>query len=133
MRPLLIVGAGGLGRETLAAARATNEVTPTWEVVGFLDDDPTVQGTLIDGARVVGPTNHVAHHPDTAAVVTIGNPGDFTSRRRIVSELDLRPDRWATVVHPAAVVARGPGSATARSSWPVPSRPARSTSAPMWW
>lgn len=107
MRPLLIVGAGGLGRETLAAARATNEVAPTWEVVGFLDDDPTLQGTLIDGAPVVGPTSHVADRLDTAAVVTIGNPGDFTGRRRIVAELDLRPHRWATVIHPAAVVARG--------------------------
>jgi len=107
VRPLLIIGAGGLGRETLAAARATNEVTPTWDVVGFLDDDPTVQGTSIDGAPVVGPTSHVSRLPDTAAVVTIGNPGDFTSRRRIVAALGLQPDRWATVVHPAAIVARG--------------------------
>jgi len=107
VRPLLIIGAGGLGRETLAAARATNEVTPTWEVVGFLDDAPGLQGTLIDGAPVVGPTSRIVHDPDAAAVVTIGNPADFTGRRRIVSELDIRPDRWATVVHPAAVVARG--------------------------
>jgi len=103
----LIIGAGGLGRETLVAAHATNDVTPTWEVLGFLDDDPSIQGRVLDGAPVVGPTSSISGYPDAAAVVTIGNPGDFTSRRRIVSELDLGPDRWATVIHPAAVVARG--------------------------
>jgi sugar O-acyltransferase (sialic acid O-acetyltransferase NeuD family) len=114
VRRLLIIGSGGFGRETLAAARAVNEVTPTWEIMGFLDDDRALEGHVIDGAPVVGPIRTIAASPDAAAVVTVGNPDNFTSRRRIVAELDLAPDRWATIVHPAAVVARGteigPGS-----------------------
>lgn len=114
MRRLVIVGSGGFGRETLAAARAVNDVTPTWEIVGFLDDDPALEGHVIDGAPVVGTIDAIATWADVTAVVTIGSPDNFTARRRIVAELDLAPDRWATIVHPAAVVARGteigPGS-----------------------
>ena len=35
---LVIFGAGGLGREVLVLARQINEVSPTWELVGFFDD-----------------------------------------------------------------------------------------------
>jgi len=114
VRPLLIIGAGGLGRETLVAARAVNDVTPTWTIIGFLDDDPNIEGHVIDGVPVIGPTSAAAGYPHAAAVVTIGNPDNFTTRRRIVSKLHLDVGRWATIIHPAAVIARGthvgPGS-----------------------
>jgi sugar O-acyltransferase (sialic acid O-acetyltransferase NeuD family) len=107
MRPLLIIGAGGFGRETLNAVRAVNEVTPTWAIEGFLDDDRCIEGCLIDGVPVIGPISAVDAHPDADAVVTIGNPDNYTSRRTIVSKLNLQADRWATIIHPAAVVAPG--------------------------
>ena len=114
MRPLLIIGAGGCGRETLVAARAANAASRSWTTIGFLDDDPDLQGAVIDGATVVGITDDLAAHPDAAVVVTIGNPGNYTTRRKVVTRLDLPDHRWATIVHPAAVIAPGthigPGS-----------------------
>jgi sugar O-acyltransferase (sialic acid O-acetyltransferase NeuD family) len=113
-RPLLIVGAAGFGRETLEAVRACNLVRPTWDLVGFLDDDPALQRRDVDGLPVVGRVDDLTRHPSAAAVVTIGNPSNFTWRRQIVSRLGSPPGRWATVVHPAASIpasARvGPGS-----------------------
>jgi sugar O-acyltransferase (sialic acid O-acetyltransferase NeuD family) len=113
-RPLLIVGAGGFGRETLEAVRACNLVQPTWDVVGFLDDDPALQKRHVDGVPVVGRVDDLTRHPSAAAVVTIGNPSNFTWRWRIVDRLGSPPGRWTAVVHPAAsisVSARvGPGT-----------------------
>ena len=103
-RPLLVIGAGGFGRETLEAVRACNLVQPTWEVVGFLDDDPALQQRDVDGVPVVGRIDDLTRQSAAAAVVTIGNPSDFTSRRRIVERLGLPPGGWATVVHPAASI-----------------------------
>lgn len=39
---LAIFGAGGLGREVLVLAHQINEAAPTWELLGFFDDQPPV-------------------------------------------------------------------------------------------
>jgi sugar O-acyltransferase (sialic acid O-acetyltransferase NeuD family) len=103
-RQLLLVGAGGFGRETAEAVRAVNAIRPTWRLVGFLDDDPEAQGNLIGGVPVVGPIAAVHDHPDADVVICTGRPGDYTSRRLIAQRLGLDDDRYATVVHPSATV-----------------------------
>ena len=114
LRPLLIIGAGGFGRETVEAVRAVNQARPTWDLIGFLDDGASHQGMVIDGAPVVGPAAALADHPDASVVITIGNPDSFTVRRAIVRRLDLPAERYATIVHPAASIASsahvGPGT-----------------------
>lgn len=114
LTPLLIAGTGGFGREALEAVRACNRVEPAWEVLGWLDDDPALEGRSVDGHPVLGPVASVADHPDARLIIAIGNPGNFTHRHRIVGQLGLPDERYATVVHPAAVLAGGtavgPGS-----------------------
>ena len=107
MRDLVIVGAGGFARETAAAADAA------WRVLGFVDDDPALHGTVRSGRPVLGAVDGVAGL-DAAVVVCVGNPRDYAARRRIVDRLALPAHRYATVVHPAAEVGAGsvvgPGS-----------------------
>jgi sugar O-acyltransferase (sialic acid O-acetyltransferase NeuD family) len=113
-QPLVIVGAGGFARETAAAVHACNEVRPTWQLRGFLDDNPALHGTDRDGLPILGPADAVADMEDIAVVVCVGSPRDYTPRRRLVERLDLPTDRYATVVHPSASVGPdclvGPGS-----------------------
>lgn len=107
MRELVIVGAGGFARETAAAATAAG-----WRVLGFADDDPALHGTIRSGLPVLGPIADVGQ--DAAVVVCVGNPRNYTARQQIVERLGLPAERYATVVHPAAVVGAGsvvgPGS-----------------------
>lgn len=114
MQPLLVVGTGGFGRETVEVVRAINEERPTWELVGFLDDDPALHGVEVEGLPVLGPSGGVDAYPRSKVVVSIGNPSNYFSRKRIVRRLGLEPSRYATLVHPAAVVPRsaqlGPGT-----------------------
>jgi sugar O-acyltransferase (sialic acid O-acetyltransferase NeuD family) len=102
--PLVLVGPGGFGRETAELVRAVNAVAPRWDLVGFLDDDPTRWGATVSGIPVVGGLDALAGHPDARVVVCTGHPGNFTSKKRIVRRLGLAPERYATLVHPAAVV-----------------------------
>ena len=39
MRDIAIYGAGGLGREIACVLKKINMVTPTWNLLGFFDDD----------------------------------------------------------------------------------------------
>jgi len=52
--------------------------------------------------------------PDVSVVVCTGRPGNYASRPRIVEKLGLPPERYATIIHPAATVSAtsqvGPGS-----------------------
>lgn len=113
-RPLLLVGAGGFARETLELVNAVNHVAPTWDVVGLLDDDPATHGRRIHGADVIGPPGAVHEHPDALITACVASPGDALRRLALVARLDLRPERYATLVHPTAVVPAsasvGPGT-----------------------
>lgn len=101
---LLIVGAGGFSRETAEAVKALNAVQPTWRLLGFLDDSPALQGTLIGGVPVLGPIDLVDEHPHARIVITTGRPDNYVSRRLISRRLGLEDDRYATIVHPTATI-----------------------------
>jgi sugar O-acyltransferase (sialic acid O-acetyltransferase NeuD family) len=101
---LVLIGAGGFGRETAQAVRDLNRNGAQWRLVGFLDDDPARHGTVVDGTPILGGRNELRHLAGASVVVCTGRPGDYVSRLRIVGELGLPLERYATIVHPAAVV-----------------------------
>lgn len=109
--PLLLLGAGGFGREAAEAVRAVNAAhaaatgTDRWELLGFLDDSPALHGRTVSGAPVVGGFAEVERHPGAQIIVCTGHPGNFGSKRKIVERLDLPAERYATLVHPAAALA----------------------------
>lgn len=113
-RPLLLVGAGGFARETVEAVHAINDADPTWDLLGLLDDDERLHGSVVQGAPVLGPVALAAERTDAAVAVCTGRPSNYFSRPRIVEALDLPAERYATLVHPRAWLARsvevGPGS-----------------------
>jgi FkbM family methyltransferase len=64
---ILLFGAGGLGRKTLAGLRAQGGV-----VVAFVDNDPQLVGQLIDGVPVMGMDDALqTYGPDAVIVLTI--------------------------------------------------------------
>ncbi|MGH3794564.1 MAG: acetyltransferase, partial [Pseudonocardiaceae bacterium] len=103
-RPLLLIGAGGLAREVLAATRA---VSTDWAVIGLLDDDPMRHGTVVDGVPVLGGSDLVHDYPNVSVLACVASPHRPLGRATLVRRLDLPAHRWATVVHPAASVAAG--------------------------
>jgi sugar O-acyltransferase (sialic acid O-acetyltransferase NeuD family) len=106
---LLIAGAGGFARETAAAVDAVNRLAGrrAFRLLGFLDDEPALQGTTVSGRPVLGELQNVHRYPNAALVVCIGNPRRFDLRAQVVARLELPADRYATVVHPHAVVGTG--------------------------
>jgi sugar O-acyltransferase (sialic acid O-acetyltransferase NeuD family) len=111
---LVLVGAGGFGRETAQAVHAQNESGTRWRLLGYLDDDPARHGEMIEGTVVLGGRDRINHLPDASLVVCTGRPSDYASRPRIVNELKLPPERYATIVHPSCAISAsssiGPGS-----------------------
>lgn len=103
---LVIVGAGGLGREVAEAVRAVNAVTPTWDLVGFVDDSEEAPHE-VDGAPLLGPIDSLHAMPDTSVVLCTVRSDRYWSRKEIAARLNLPRERYATIVHPAAVIPPG--------------------------
>ena len=43
-KKLYIIGAGGFGREVSWLVERINADTPSWEIAGFIDDNPVFHG-----------------------------------------------------------------------------------------
>ena len=111
---LVIFGSGGFGRETAQAVLAANRSGASWRLLGYLDDDPALRGALVDGMPVLGSRDELRHLPDAAVVVCTGRPDNYVSRMRIVGDLSLPSERYATIIHPSVALSEssaiGPGS-----------------------
>lgn len=101
---LVIIGSGGFARETAQAVNALNASGTRWRLLGYLDDNPERHGLVIDGMVVLGGKDRVKYLPNASFVVCVGRPDNYVSRLRIVAELGLPSERYATIVHPSASV-----------------------------
>jgi sugar O-acyltransferase (sialic acid O-acetyltransferase NeuD family) len=103
VRPLVIVGAGGFGREVVDVVDAMNAAGPRFELLGFLDDGDVRQDLLRRiGVPLLGATT-LLERLDTDYVIGIG----AADPRRRIDALAARWGRRAAVVrHPAATVGR---------------------------
>jgi sugar O-acyltransferase (sialic acid O-acetyltransferase NeuD family) len=94
-RPLLIFPCNGNGIEALDCAAATHEV------IGFIDDTPSKQGTKVFGIEVFG-RDALWRWPDAEVLAVPGGPSSFRTRRQTIESLEVAESRFATVVHPRA-------------------------------
>ena len=109
---LVLVGAGGLGRETAELVRAINAATPRWDLLGFLDDDPRLEGAAVAGLPVLGPID-LALTMGAAVAICTARPAVGCSRRALADRLGLPAGQLPALIHPAASLSNstviGPG------------------------
>ena len=53
-KKIIIVGAGGFGREVVWTIQDCNKISKTYSIEGFLDDDESLTGKKIDGIPILG-------------------------------------------------------------------------------
>ena len=99
--PLVIFGAGGMGREMLVMLRQLNETHFTWDLRGFYDDQapptPTVAGLPYLGTSA----DLNATSEPLAVAVAVGDSG---SRAAVVARLTSSQLRFPTLVHPSVAL-----------------------------
>lgn len=101
MKKIIIVGAGGFGRELLQWIKDVNEEKATWEIEGFIDDNmDALKGVEID-YDVIGTIKNWQPKEEEEFALAIGSP---ELKRKVVAELKERGARFATVIHPTALV-----------------------------
>ena len=103
MKDIIIVCAGGVGREIAWLIERINKQTPTWNILGFVDDSEELWGTEINSYKVLGGTERLRDHPEAYIVCAVGTS---TVRKDIVEKIaSILPDaKYATLIDPSATV-----------------------------
>lgn len=105
MTPLAIIGAGDLGRETIALVERINEArsAPRWHVETLLDNNADRHTDTVLGLPVQGPPRWLADHPDVSYVVAVGRGHP---RQQIVQGLEDTTASPAVLVDPSVSIHR---------------------------
>ncbi len=103
--PLVFLGASTALSEIgpLIAAVNSSRQSP-YRVVAVLDDDRELHGTVLDGVPVAGELARAADYTDAEFVFGIGSFRTRMVRQVILDLLGVPDERFATLVHPAAII-----------------------------
>lgn len=97
---IIIVGAGGFGREVLQWARHAWPEHVS-KIAGFLSEDPDKLNGRPTSLPILGSPDDFKPQPSDGLVLAIGIP---QVRREVAERLEARGARFLTLIHPTAIV-----------------------------
>lgn len=101
MKKIIIVGAGGFGRELLWWIKDINKIEKKWEIAGFIDDNPNALDGYECDYPIIGTIKDWQPREDEEFALAFGSPA---LKRRMVDLLKSKGARFATVIHPTAML-----------------------------
>jgi sugar O-acyltransferase (sialic acid O-acetyltransferase NeuD family) len=102
MNRLLIVGAGGFGREVLKWVHDISQSQIVdWEIGGFLDSNPNALDGFNVSLPILGDPWHFMPAFNDRFVCAIGNP---STKLRLCRHLKAQGAQFTTLIHPMAVI-----------------------------
>jgi len=101
---ILIIGAGGHGQVVADIIWCEICVGKDISIIGYLDNDPALQGQNINGIFVLGNLEDRTRIPHEAIIVAIGNN---EIRMRLARSLLRETRKLAIACHPASVIGSG--------------------------
>ena len=102
-KKLIIIGAGGFGREVAALVRRINRENKQelYHLLGFVDDNPALEGKLIDGFPVLGNLEWLNAQEETFCLTCA--IGSSLSRKRAIEKMENKGMEFVSLIDPSAV------------------------------
>ena len=104
MKKLVLFGAGGSGREVANIVEKINAVAPTYELLGFVDDDEKLWSSELNGYKVLGGTDWLVQHKEE--VYCSVTTGLMKQRISICEKLIGNGVKFETLIDPSASIGR---------------------------
>jgi sugar O-acyltransferase (sialic acid O-acetyltransferase NeuD family) len=101
LKKVVIIGAGGFGREVLEIFKEQNKIQNQWEILGFLDKNKSLYGNFINNYPVLGDIDWFGKNKDVGCVIAIGDP---KIRKRISNSLEEKCVIFYNAIHPSAII-----------------------------
>lgn len=104
MKDLVIVGTGGVGKETALIVEDINEISQEWNLLGFIDDNKELIGKEINGYKVLGDREFLNNFDKEVYVVIA--IADYCIKEELVKYLTNKNIKYATLIHPSVKINR---------------------------
>jgi len=101
MKRLLIVGAGGFGREVLNWVRDIPKQIRNWEIGGFLDANPAALDGYDCGLPILADPMNYHLQDDDCLICAIAQPA---TKLRVCRYLINNGAKFITLIHPSAII-----------------------------
>lgn len=99
MKDIVIVGAGGFGREVAWLIEDINKENKEWNIIGFVDDNESIQNSKINGYNVVGNIDWLREQ-ELYVVSAIGDP---LIKKELIKKLDNSKNSYPVLIHPSVI------------------------------
>ena len=101
MKDIVIIGAGGFGREVKTIIDAINLIAKRYNFLGFYDDN-FEKGTVINNYPILGNLNDLnKYNKEINVVLGIGNP---ETKAKIISKLQNDNIIYPNAIHPSVMI-----------------------------
>jgi len=98
MKNIIIIGAGGFGREVEMLIRQINNFELQWNFIGYLDDGIPF-GTKIGNSEVIGKVESIVNFIDTYFVIAIANA---IIKKKVLNSIPITM-KPAKLLHPSVI------------------------------
>src|SRR5262249_30877302 len=107
MKDIILFPYNGNAREAVNVIDAINAQEKQWNVVGFVDDNEAlVNHSYCCNYRVLGGREQLQRYPAAYVLAVPGRPENHLRRKAIIDSLGLPSERFATLIHPEATLAK---------------------------
>jgi hypothetical protein len=101
MKKIIIIGAGGYGREMLQWIRDINAHHETWKIAGFIDDNPDALRGVDCDFPVIGRVSDWQPREDEAFALALATP---SVKEKVAGMLKARGAVFPPIIHPTAIL-----------------------------
>ena len=101
MNKVVIIGAGGFGREVIEIFKDQNFIKKSWEILGFIDENSALWGKVINNFSVLGGLDWFENNREVGCVVAIADP---KTKKRIVDLLEKKGVLFYNAIHPSVIM-----------------------------
>lgn len=101
LKKVVVIGAGGFGREVIEIFKDLNSISEEWDVLGFIDDTVSLWGKEINGKPVIGGLDWlIENREDVGCVIAIGDPH---SKKIVADRLEQHEIIYYNAIHPSVI------------------------------
>lgn len=104
IRKIVLIGGAGTSRDVLALITSINKITPSYEILGVLDDNLPM-GTYRYGALSLGPIAKWTSFNNISFIDCLGSPKSYRNRQKLLDDHHLNKIEFETLIHPSAMIA----------------------------
>ncbi len=99
MKNIVIIGAGGFGREVAWLIEDINKTNGEWNIIGLIDDNEEIQGKEIDGYEVIGNIEWLKKQN----LYVVNAVGDPIIKKKIIQRLEGSNNQYPVLIHPSVI------------------------------